>query len=111
MPIPKLPMSNVVSSFLPPMQFASSTRFDVTIDGHELGSWTKCSGLQVEFKNDRVKDGGSNTVVELPRPADYKAVTLVRAVTTQGAREVTNWLAAHEARVRDQRVDIVASSW
>ncbi len=98
MPIPKLPFSNIATSFLPPMQFASTSRFDVTIDGHELGSWSKCSGLQVEFKNDRVKVGGSNTVLELPRPAEYKSVTLVRAVTMGGAREVTNWPSQHEAR-------------
>src|ERR1041385_4090792 len=100
MPIPNLPMSNVASSFLPPMQFASTSRFDVTIDGHDLGSWSKCSGLQVEFKNDRVKAGGSDVPVEIPGPADYKAVTLSRAVTMMGARVVTNWLSDHPAQPR-----------
>lgn len=98
MPIPKLPMSNIASSFLPPMQFASTARFDVSIDGHELGSWSKCSGLSVEFKNDRVKVGGSDIPLGLPGGPDYKAVTLSRAVTVTGARDVTNWLSEHQAK-------------
>lgn len=92
--MPGLPGAGLAQSFLPPALFASAMRFDVTIDRNlSLGSWSKCTGLKVDFKNQGVPDGGSNEVVQLAMPPSYGNITLTRAVTMLQAGLVAKWLA------------------
>jgi len=39
-------------------------RFKVTLDDHtELGAWTKCEGLSVEYDVQEIKEGGQNEYI------------------------------------------------
>ena len=85
-----------LSSLLPPIHHAPVMRFDVVIDDHySLGSWSRCRGLSVEFGNRKEPDGSSQSREVPGENPKYGDVTLVRALTSQGAREVQDWLAAH----------------
>ena len=52
-------------------------RFKVAIDGHELGNWQKCDGLNVEYDIQEYREGGQNGFVHrLPGRAKYENVKL-----------------------------------
>ena len=69
-------------------------RFNVTIDGHSLGGWAECSGLEVGFKGVDVPEGGTNGFVRhLPGPSTYKPISLKRAMTTGTWQDTMAWLA------------------
>lgn len=77
-----------------------SLRFTVVIDGQiELGDWTKCEGLTVEYDIFEYKEGGNNGFVHrLPGRAKYQNVKLTRPIDhSTGA--VMSWLASVQARV------------
>jgi phage tail-like protein len=70
-----------------------SMRFRVSVDGINLGSWSTCAGLSVEFKNKRVTEGGNYEYsVILPDRVEYRAVTLRRAMSQQESATVQRWL-------------------
>lgn len=70
-----------------------SMRFRVSVDGINLGSWTSCAGLSVEFKNKRIAEGGNYEYsVILPDRVEYKTVTLRRAMSAQESAKVQQWL-------------------
>jgi phage tail-like protein len=70
-----------------------SMRFRVSVDGINLGSWATCSGLEVEFKNKRVNEGGNYEYsMILPDRVEYRAVTLRRAMSSQESAIVQRWL-------------------
>lgn len=82
------------------MQYLSDTarlglamRFRVSVDGINLGSWSTCAGLAVEFKNRRVNEGGNYEYsVILPERVEYRPVTLRRAMSPQESAIVQKWL-------------------
>ncbi len=79
---------------------AVSLRFKVVIDAHDLGTWTKCEGLSVEFELQDYKEGGENTYVHrLPGRAKYQNLKLTRPVDVTSVR-VALWLATLPATVR-----------
>ena len=69
-------------------------RFEVTIDHQvDLGNWTKCEGLTVEYDVYEYKEGGVNGFVHrLPGRAKYQNIKLSRPVTKETAA-VGLWLA------------------
>ncbi|WP_083661422.1 phage tail protein [Actinophytocola xanthii] len=70
-----------------------TTRFRVTVDGIDLGGWSKCTGLAVEFKSERVKEGGNyETQPILAGHLEYPNIQLVRAMNAADSRQVQAWL-------------------
>jgi phage tail-like protein len=70
-----------------------TVRFHVVVDQIDLGGWAKCTGLNVEFKNTTVKEGGNYGYESiLPDQIVYKPITLVRAMTGAGSAKVQAWL-------------------
>jgi phage tail-like protein len=69
-------------------------RFDVVIDGHDLGGWQQCSGLEVDFSPETVQEMGENSTLHyLPGRAAYQQVTLSRAMVKGNWDNTLNWLA------------------
>ena len=57
------------------------TRFRVTVDGVNLGGWSKCTGLTVEFKNKLIKEGGNYEYQPiLADYIEYKQILLERRI-------------------------------
>lgn len=70
-------------------------RFKVTLDDHtELGSWTKCEGLTVEYDVQEIKEGGQNDYVHrVPGRAKYQNIKLTRPIDKDTGK-VAAWLAS-----------------
>jgi phage tail-like protein len=69
------------------------TRFKVVVDGVDLGGWSKCTGLAVEFKSTTIKEGGNYEYQPiLPEYVEYKPITLERAMNAQDSKQVQDWL-------------------
>lgn len=68
-------------------------RFACVIDGYDLGSWTKCSGLSVTFKYEKVKELGEHTTLSyIPGWVEYPAITLQRAMVKSDWEKTKEWL-------------------
>lgn len=73
--------------------YGLAMRFQVSVDGLNLGSWSACRGLKVELKAKEVKEGGNYWFVrQLPDRITYPNVTLERAVHPQDSQTVLTWL-------------------
>jgi phage tail-like protein len=71
-----------------------SMRFRVAVDGIDLGSWSTCAGLAVDFKHTVVREGANyEHPVILPDRVEYRAITLKRAMSQQESALVQRWLA------------------
>jgi phage tail-like protein len=69
------------------------TRFKVVVDGVDLGGWSKCTGLAVEFKNVQIAEGGNYEYKPiLPDIINYKEIVLERAMNAADSTKVQNWL-------------------
>ncbi|HEY0452642.1 phage tail protein [Actinophytocola sp.] len=69
------------------------TRFKVVVDGVDLGGWSKCTGLAVEFKAKMIVEGGNYEYQPiLPDIIEYKPIVLERAMNAQDSEHVQNWL-------------------
>jgi phage tail-like protein len=72
-----------------------AARFQVIIDGQDLGSWSKCSGLGVDFQHEEYKELGNNSFTHLlPMGAKYGPITLERACTAEESLALKGWLAS-----------------
>jgi phage tail-like protein len=70
-----------------------NNRFGVIVDGIDLGMWGSCKGLGVEFKPDKIVQGGVyDYEVILPGQMSYKTITLKRALNAQDSMKVQGWL-------------------
>jgi phage tail-like protein len=70
-----------------------AARFQVTIDGQDLGSWATCKGLEVDFQHEAYEELGNNQFVHyLPRAAKYTHITLERACTAAESSALQRWL-------------------
>lgn len=68
-------------------------RFDVIIDGYDLGSWSTCKGLAVTFKHERVNELGEHTMsTYIPGRVEYTVVSLQRAMTKTDWGKTKEWL-------------------
>lgn len=70
-----------------PKSTGLSLRFDVSIDGVQVGTFTGCAGLAAEYESFEWKEGGDNgTVVRLPGRLSYGTVKLTRAVDSDSGK-------------------------
>ncbi|HEX3786618.1 MAG TPA: phage tail protein [Pseudonocardiaceae bacterium] len=69
-------------------------RFGVQVDElTDLGNWSSCKGLTVEFKTRLVHSGGNYTsATVLPERVEYQRITLERAMRTPDSTRVLDWL-------------------
>ncbi len=77
--------------------FGLTLRFEVTIDHKvELGNWTKCEGLTVEWEVQEYREGGLNDYVHrLPGRRKYQNIKLTRPVDP-ASRDVAAWISKVE---------------
>lgn len=69
-------------------------RFDVVVDGHDLGSWSACKGLTVTFKHAKVVELGQHEYTTyVPDRAEYATVVLERAMEKGDWDKTRAWLA------------------
>ena len=74
-------------------QYGLVMRFDVVVDGIDLGAWSSCDGLKVEFGLKKIKVGGNNACeVFLPDRMHYPNLILKRAMTAADSGKVMSWL-------------------
>jgi phage tail-like protein len=70
-----------------------AARFQVTIDGQNLGAWSTCKGLEVDFQHEAYEELGNNQFVHyLPKAAKYSHITLERACTSDESTALQAWL-------------------
>ena len=75
------------------MAIALALRFDVTIDGVAVASFSGCSGLGAKYETVEWREGGDNaTVVVLPGRLTYTTVRLTRPVDSDSAA-LAKWFA------------------
>jgi phage tail-like protein len=69
--------------------------FEVTIDGHELGFWSKVDGLSVKFEvaEYRAGDGSNRRWIE-PAYTAYANVKLGRVTTLRYTKLILDWMKA-----------------
>lgn len=83
-------------------------RFRVRIDGEDLGAWSKCDGLSVEYEVKEYQEGGENSFVhKIPGRAKYQNIKLTRVVGVE-SKKVAVWLTSLQATVRRQTAEIAA---
>jgi phage tail-like protein len=94
---------------MPDGPHAQSLRFRVKIDGHgDLGNWSKCDGLSVEYDVFEYKEGGENAFIHrIPGRAKYQNVKLTRPVN-KDSKKVANWMAKLKIEVKRQTAEISA---
>ena len=74
-------------------QYGLVMRFDVIVDGIDLGAWSSCDGLKVDFGLKEIKVGGNNDYrVYLPDRVNYPKLVLKRAMTASDSGKVMSWL-------------------
>lgn len=74
-------------------QFGLVMRFDVVVDGIDLGAWSSCDGLKVDFGLKEIKVGGTNDhKVYLPDRVNYPRLVLKRAMNAKDSGKVMSWL-------------------
>lgn len=84
-------MANAFSSF---RGLGMAMRFSVLVGNQQnLGDWTSCEGLKVEFKFEEVRSGGDyRHTYALPQAVVFTPVTLRRAVERGKSDQVMQWL-------------------
>ena len=94
---------------MPDYPIGQSMRFRVKLDGGaDLGDWSKCDGLSVEFEILEYKEGGENAYVHrIPGRAKYQNVKLTRPVN-KDSKKVADWMAKLKLEVKRQTAEISA---
>jgi phage tail-like protein len=94
---------------MPDHPTAQSLRFQVKLDGGaDLGNWSKCDGLAIEYEVVEYKEGGENGYVHrIPGRAKYQNIKLTRPLN-QDTKKVTAWIASLRAAVERQTAQISA---
>jgi phage tail-like protein len=77
------------------ISFGLDMRFEVTIDGFDLGAWTTCKGLKVTFEYSVIKELGEHTTRHfVPTFVNYPHVSLQRAIAKDDWSKTKRWLQA-----------------
>jgi phage tail-like protein len=82
-------------------RFGLAMRFNVQVTalGLDLGDWSSCDGLRVDFKFEAVRSGGDYATTHvLPLTVAYRPVTLKRAVIRPGSNSLQTWLSTIAAQ-------------
>jgi phage tail-like protein len=79
----------------------------VTLDDQtDLGSWTKCEGLTVEYEIQEVKEGGNNEYIHrFPGRIKHQNLKLTRPID-QDTQKVADWLASVASDPRRSTAEI-----
>lgn len=81
---------------------ATAWRFDVKIDGEDVGSFTACDGLSAEYDVFEYHEGGENRYVHrLPGRLKYPNIKLTRPVDAKSDSTSSAGLAAWFSRLKD----------
>ncbi|MGH9266929.1 MAG: phage tail protein [Acidimicrobiales bacterium] len=76
------------------VDYGLTMRFEVSIDGFDLGTWSKCEGLGLEWTVKKWKEGGENSYTHnLPERLEYKNLVLTRAMSLEGSAKVMAFVA------------------
>jgi len=76
-------------------QLGLTCRFDVVVDGFDLGSWSSCKGLGVRFAHVKFTELGEHQrTAYVPGSVEYTNVTLMRAMTAGDWDTTKRWLEA-----------------
>lgn len=80
-----------------PSEPGLTLRFKVTIDHKtELGNWSKCDGLAVEYDIFEYREGGENGFIHrIPGRRKYQNIKLTRPLDSQSS-QVAEWVSANE---------------
>ena len=77
---------------LPKEHLGLINRFKVEVGGHDLGNWSKCEGLDVEWEIADYRAGDSgNQRWYFPANTKYSKIRIVRAASPQ-SKDVQAWL-------------------
>ncbi|MGH9266973.1 MAG: phage tail protein, partial [Acidimicrobiales bacterium] len=71
-----------------------SLRFDVMLEGVDLGTWSKVEGLDIKFDLCEYREGGkeNNFRYYAPGLPQYTNVKMTRSLTAMSAAMVGNWI-------------------
>jgi phage tail-like protein len=84
---------------------ALALRFDVTIDGVSVASFSGCAGLGAQYESVEWKEGGDNgVVVRLPGRLMYSTVKLTRPVDADSGALASWFSAQHDSPSRKTAV-------
>ena len=87
---------------------ATGIRFEVKIDGVDIGSFTGCEGLGAEYEVFEYQEGGQNAYVHrLPGRLKYSTVRLTRPVD-EGSGRLAAWFSSCQESVQRRTASIVA---
>jgi phage tail-like protein len=88
---------------------AQSLRFRVKLDGGaDLGDWSKCDGLSVEYEVFEYKEGGENEFIHrLPGRAKYQNLKLTRPLN-KDSEKVAQWIGSMKSQVRRETAEVSA---
>lgn len=88
---------------------AQSLRFRVKLDGGaDLGDWSKCDGLSVEYEVFEYKEGGANEFIHrLPGRAKYQNLKLTRPLNKDSSK-VARWIAGMKNQVQRETAEVSA---
>ena len=85
---------------------ALSPRFTVKIDGIDMGTWSKCEGLSVEYEVFEYQEGGFNDHVHrLPGRRKYTNVKLTRPLD-QDSPTIARWVSQMVTKVERKHAEI-----
>jgi phage tail-like protein len=84
-----------------------SNRFKVEVDGVDLGRWSGCQGLAVQYNPFGLESGGDYDFVHwLPGQVKYPNVKLSRAMSAQDSKTLFSWI----KKKIDEVVDMAGSA-
>jgi phage tail-like protein len=94
---------------MPEHNTGQSLRFRVKLDGGaDLGNWSKCDGLSVEYDVFEYKEGGENTFIHrIPGRVKYQNLKLTRPINKDSKR-VADWIAGMKTKVKRETAEISA---
>ena len=82
--------------------------FSVTIDGHDLGVFSQCSGLGIEVVVEQHEEGGQNRFVwQLPGRIKYTNIKLTRPINGD-TKTVASWFSSMAGQVTRSTAEIAA---
>src|SRR5260370_37395166 len=94
---------------MPELHPAQTLRLRVRIDGEkDLGAWSKCDGLSVEYEVKEYMEGGENRFVHrIPGRIKYQNIKLTRVINADSSK-VAAWVAGLRHDVKRKTAEIAA---
>lgn len=87
---------------------ALGLRFEVTVDGVQLGAFTACDGLEATYEVEEYKEGGVNGFVHrLPGRLKYSNIKLTRPLDAQSP-PIAAWISKFQSSCKRTTAAITA---